>query len=247
MCVLACDETERTGHDALRTGPTGRIARFPLRQSRLAVRGRSPSQTSARDSGRGQGASSQANRWIRRDLATRRSARRPARSPNGLLPRAARPCRHSNFRAHRHKSPHPSRQMNRRSPKLRFRPRARRGPLFIRVHLRSSAQSALQTCKILFPAKTRRMLFTADCRLWLRPKAAMCDVRTGSLPRGCAAVASSCPTWCKSYAPCSRGGAALPSGGRRSSLAQEAAVSSSLVTLQGCWPAEMARTRGTMY
>ncbi len=56
----------------------------------LAVRGRSPSQTSARDSGRGQGARSQANRWIRRDLATRRSARRPARSPNGLLPRAAR-------------------------------------------------------------------------------------------------------------------------------------------------------------
>ena len=59
----------------------------------LAARGRSPSQTSARDSGRGQGARSQANRWIRRDLATRRSARRPARGPNGLLPRAARPSR----------------------------------------------------------------------------------------------------------------------------------------------------------
>ncbi len=62
---------------------------FALRVIKLAVRGRSPSQTSARDSGRGQGARSQANRWIRRDLATRRSARRPARSPNGLLPRAA--------------------------------------------------------------------------------------------------------------------------------------------------------------
>jgi len=44
---------------------------------------------------RGQGARSQANRWIRRDLATRRSARRPARSPNGLLPRAARCLRRS--------------------------------------------------------------------------------------------------------------------------------------------------------
>jgi len=66
----------------------------------LAARGRSPSQTSARDSGRGQGARSQANRLIRRDLATRRSARRPARRPKGLLPRAARPRRADRLQWH---------------------------------------------------------------------------------------------------------------------------------------------------